>query len=599
VCVCGKLSSVEFIGSMMSWRLLCHLVVVGLLSASVVQCIGSDSSGSSSEEDFRVLTRLSSGSSSGPLSGTSSGDSEESSAPEFVSVDSAEERPNISPSSSSSPVTRRLRRRRGRKPNALSEELLRESAAKGCSVGDIVRECQGAVSVTTVRRRLKAYGIVLKARLPASKEEYEELLKDQTVSMLASGLGYSKSVVERHMKKLGFVKYPVVSDEELAVRIRRLRTNDLKDAGVTFMRGILRSQGVFASHEQIYRVMKQMDPGGMTQRLHRKIMRVRYCVSRAMFIWHMDANEKLAKRYGIWIHGCVDGYSRMIVYLKASMNKLSSTVEMAFDEAVGRLGYPSCVRADYGGENKGVGKKMREFYKDALAEFRVLLGPSVHNQRIEYLWRFLGRFTLAYFRELFESMVQGSSAGQLRFTNEFHRYAMGVVFLWRVQASLDRFAAMWNHHTIRGKKCVNGHGGGIPVKLFEKSVNTQDRGYPVFEGEVKKFAHLYGVDPTLLHGERRELEYTSLVSRDILEDSVFARRVRDKIVTAANYAEDQGIEEFWLFVHVSWELKDLVECGWVWEEYLGKGECAWCTEHSVANRIARAMEVVADEMTDN
>mmetsp|Transcript_39965 Transcript_39965/g.64830 ORF Transcript_39965/g.64830 Transcript_39965/m.64830 type:complete len:211 (+) Transcript_39965:326-958(+) len=168
-----------------------------------------------------------------------------------MSDDSAEEPPNISSSSSSSPVTRRLRRKRGRKPNALTKEFLPESVVKGCSVEDIVRKCQGAASESTVRRRLKAYGIVLKARLPTSKEEYEELLKEQTVSMLASSLGYSKSAVEKHMKKLGFVKYPVVSDEELVVCIRSLRTNDLQDAGVTFMRGILRSQGVFASHEQV------------------------------------------------------------------------------------------------------------------------------------------------------------------------------------------------------------------------------------------------------------------------------------------------------------------------------------------------------------
>jgi len=62
----------------MSWRLLRRLAVVVLLCASVVWCFGSDSSGSSSEEDLRVLTQLSSDSSSGPLSGTSSGDSEES-----------------------------------------------------------------------------------------------------------------------------------------------------------------------------------------------------------------------------------------------------------------------------------------------------------------------------------------------------------------------------------------------------------------------------------------------------------------------------------------------------------------------------------------
>ena len=59
-------------------------------------------------------------------------------------------------------------------------------------------------------------------------------------------------------------------------------------------------------------------------------------------------------RWRFVIHGAIDGYSRMVVYLACSTNNEASTVLRLFKSAVEEFGLPSRVRSDKGGENTDV-----------------------------------------------------------------------------------------------------------------------------------------------------------------------------------------------------------------------------------------------------
>lgn len=76
-------------------------------------------------------------------------------------------------------------------------------------------------------------------------------------------------------------------------------------------------------------------------------------------------------RWGIVIHGFIDGYSRLITGLRAHNNNSAQTVLDLFLTAAGKYGVPSRVRGDHGLENLFVAAWMGEH-----------LGPH----RGSYIW---------------------------------------------------------------------------------------------------------------------------------------------------------------------------------------------------------------------
>ena len=71
----------------------------------------------------------------------------------------------------------------------------------------------------------------------------------------------------------------------------------------------------------------------------------------------MDGNHKLV-RWRFVIHGCIDGYSEFIIYLKGCSNNQADTVLQCFLEAVNQRELPSQVQSDMGGENVLVARYM-------------------------------------------------------------------------------------------------------------------------------------------------------------------------------------------------------------------------------------------------
>ena len=119
---------------------------------------------------------------------------------------------------------------------------------------------------------------------------------------------------------------------------------------------------------------------------------------------HIDGHYSLI-RWRMVVHGGIDGYSRMIVYLAYSTNNKSLTAYKLFKEATEEFGVPSRVRSDKGRENVLVGQFMVTLRGTGRASH--IADSSVHNQRIERLWRDVYRCVCSTYHEFYAMEAMG------------------------------------------------------------------------------------------------------------------------------------------------------------------------------------------------
>ena len=182
--------------------------------------------------------------------------------------------------------------------------------------------------------------------------------------------------------------------------------------------------------------------------------------------------------------GGIDGYSRLIVYLQCCSNNRATTVLDTFLSAVNTHQLPSRVRSDQGRENLKVAQYMLEMRG---AERRsIITGNSVHNQRIERLWRDMHKSVTVLYYKLFYFMEHHDILNQL---NECHLWTLHYIFLPRINKSLREFVNSWNSHPIRTANHKSPH------QLFTAgALLLQNSGLAAMDF-FENVTDSYGVDP--------------------------------------------------------------------------------------------------------
>lgn len=104
--------------------------------------------------------------------------------------------------------------------------------------------------------------------------------------------------------------------------------------------------------EVLRKVLKVLDPEGVVVRSKCGLRRRVYKAPGPNFLWHIDGYDKL-KPFGFCIHGCIDGYSRRILWLEvAYSNNNPRIIAGYYVDCVQQLGGTAkIIRSDRGTEN--------------------------------------------------------------------------------------------------------------------------------------------------------------------------------------------------------------------------------------------------------
>ena len=272
-------------------------------------------------------------------------------------------------------------------------------------------------------------------------------------------LEISRATLYRRLSEAGISPHDrtELSNEELDDLMRSIK-HDHPNDGEVLIKGHLIRLGIRVPRQAIRDSIHRVDHINRVARRRFVVRRRVYSVPYPNFAWHIDGHHKLIP-WRFVIHGAIDGFSRTVIFLKCSDNNRASTVLNLFREGVSHFGLPEHVRSDHGGENVDVWRFMIATHN--FNHSCVITGSSVHNERVERLWRDVNRCICSCFADTFRSL----ESGVLDPLNEVDLWCLHYIFSPRINKCLSEFKESWNNHALSSE------GSKTPYQLFFEGVN--------------------------------------------------------------------------------------------------------------------------------
>ena len=144
---------------------------------------------------------------------------------------------------------------------------------------------------------------------------------------------------------------------------RHLKLMDIMDMhGYRWMAHTCKGNGLRSTQEVISIILRMLDPEGCHQRIGKRLLRRNYISKGPEYIWHLDSYDQLG-RLGFCINGCVDGFSRLIVWLNCYITSSQPKIVGGYviEAVMSHGGCPLVMRGDHGTEN-GIVRSFQSFF---------------------------------------------------------------------------------------------------------------------------------------------------------------------------------------------------------------------------------------------
>ena len=220
------------------------------------------------------------------------------------------------------------------------------------------------------------------------------------------GATMSLRTLKNRLKILGLRRSTHFDEDRVRARIQQEVDGPGCMAGYRSMWHMLRCEGFMIPRSNVAGILREVDPDGCEERRRHRLKRRAYINPGPNFCWYMDGYDKL-KPYGLPIHGCIDGFSRKMIWLKLSKSNNNPEVILKFYLDSVRIlgGCPQKIRTDYGTEN-GLVAAAQCWFTNSMGSH--IYGTSQHNQRIEGWWAYFRRSRMTWWINFFKDLVECS-----------------------------------------------------------------------------------------------------------------------------------------------------------------------------------------------
>ena len=197
----------------------------------------------------------------------------------------------------------------------------------------------------------------------------------------------------------------------------------------------------------------------MLRRKRRKLRQRKYFSAGPNYSWHIDGHDKL-KPFGFSLHGCIDGFSRRLIWLEvSSSNKKPEIIGKFYLDAVRQLqSISKKLKVDDGTEHAII-QPIHILLRDAVGDNNSVnlfsIAPSTHNRRIEAHWSKLRQARIGCWQDFFRDIVY------LELFNPASRVLVDLLkfcFISVLRKELKEMVEEWNEHIIpkssNGKPCA-------------------------------------------------------------------------------------------------------------------------------------------------